>query len=199
MNVATIKTQPMKIPGRWRDGYALDYHTISSTYLGEDEYGHAQFDTKRSEAGELLYQLKYRSDASLVDPLAEACAAFLAGWKPTVNVLLPVPSSKTRTVQPVILVATALATLTGLTLQPTAVKRTKDLPELKNVYEYHERIQLLADAHSVEETVINGRGVLLFDDLYRSGATMNAITAALYDHGAADVFALTITRTRSNQ
>ncbi len=35
---------------------------------------------------------------------------------------------------------------------------------------------------------------------YRSGATMNAITAALYDEGAAaDVFALTITRTRSNQ
>ncbi len=38
------------------------------------------------------------------------------------------------------------------------------------------------------------------DDLYRSGATMDAITRALYDQGsAADVFALAITRTRSNQ
>jgi len=38
----------------------------------------------------------------------------------------------------------------------------------------------------------------LFDDLYRSGATMDAITTALYEQGkAADVFALTITRTRS--
>lgn len=43
-----------------------------------------------------------------------------------------------------------------------------------------------------------GRHVLLFDDLHRSGATMNAITEALYDDGdAAEVFALTITRTRS--
>ena len=36
--------------------------------------------------------------------------------------------------------------------------------------------------------------------LYRSEATMNAITTELYETGeATDVFALTITRTRSNQ
>lgn len=42
--------------------------------------------------------------------------------------------------------------------------------------------------------------MLLFDDLYRSGATMNEITALPYDQGkAAEVYALTITRTRSNR
>lgn len=42
--------------------------------------------------------------------------------------------------------------------------------------------------------------MLLFDDLFRSGATMNSITAALYDDGkVADVFALTVTRTRSHR
>jgi competence protein ComFC len=47
---------------------------------------------------------------------------------------------------------------------------------------------------------LHGQGILLFDDLYRSGATMDAITAELYESGKAmDVFALTITRTRSNQ
>ncbi len=35
-------------------------HTISSTFLGYNEYGHAQYDTTRSTLGELLYQLKYR-------------------------------------------------------------------------------------------------------------------------------------------
>ena len=78
--------------------------------------------------------------------------------------------------------------------------KTRDLPELKNVYEYNARIQLLEGAHTVDRTQVQGRKILLFDDLYRSGATMNAITAALYDEGeAANVFALTITRTRSNQ
>jgi predicted amidophosphoribosyltransferase len=168
-------------------------------YLGDDEFGRPQFDTKRSDAGEFLYQLKYGADPSLVEPLADACAAFLAKWKPAVDVLVPVPPSKSRSVQPVILVAAALAKRSCLAFQPATVARTKDVPELKNVYEYDERVRLLADAHSVDEKSVKGHGILLFDDLYRSGATMNVITVALYDHGATDVFALTITRTRSNQ
>ena len=40
----------------------------------------------------------------------------------------------------------------------------------------------------------------VFDDLFRSGATMNAVTSALYDQGhARDVYALALTRTRSRQ
>ena len=78
--------------------------------------------------------------------------------------------------------------------------RSRDAAELKNVYDYTERLSLLAGSHAVDRTQVQGRQVLLFDDLYRSGATMNAITAALYDEGAvANVFALTITRTRSNR
>ena len=52
--------RPMRIPGRWREGYVLDYHTLGSTYLGDDEYGHPTFDTKRSDVGELLYRLNER-------------------------------------------------------------------------------------------------------------------------------------------
>ena len=66
------------------------------------------------------------------------------------------------------------------------------------LYSYDERLRLLDGAHKVEASVVKGQKILLFDDLYRSGATMNAITAALYDEGAvADVFALVLTRTRS--
>jgi predicted amidophosphoribosyltransferase len=80
------------------------------------------------------------------------------------------------------------------------VSLSRELPELKNVYDYDERIRLLADAHSIDRNQVAGKRVLLFDDLYRSGATMNAVTIALYDAGAAqDVFTLTVTRTRSNQ
>ncbi len=57
---------PMRIPCRWVDGYTLDYHTISSVYLGDDELGNPQFDTKRSEVGEFLYRLMYRSDLTAV-------------------------------------------------------------------------------------------------------------------------------------
>jgi len=196
----TVTVHPIKIPGRWRDGYALDHHTVSSTYLGDDEFGHAQFETKRSDIGELLYRLKYKSDASTVTSIVETVASFIDAWKPGVGLIVPVPPSRPRAFQPVLVLADALAKRLGLPCAPTCVARTRDVPELKNVYDYNERISLLADAHRVDKAQVQGRKILLFDDLYRSGATMNAIAAALYDHGgAADVFALTITKTRSNQ
>jgi predicted amidophosphoribosyltransferase len=45
---------------------------------------------------------------------------------------------------------------------------------------------------------LKGKGVLLVDDLYRSGATANAVTLALLSGGAARVYFLAATRTRSN-
>lgn len=80
------------------------------------------------------------------------------------------------------------------------VTRTRDIPQLKNIYDLDERAKLLDGLHAVDESATRGRTVLLFDDLFRSGATMNAITTELYERGkATDVFAFTITRTRSNQ
>ncbi len=55
-----IKINPKKIKSDQFEGYTLDIHTISSDFLGYDGYGHAQFDTQRSEMGELLYRLKYQ-------------------------------------------------------------------------------------------------------------------------------------------
>lgn len=192
------KIKPMRIPGRWREGYVLDFHTVSSTYLGYDEYGHAIFETIRSDVGELLYRLKYRSDDAVIDELAETLADFLRSWNPGVTVLIPVPPSRARSQQPVNLIAKALAVKIGVTLAPIGVARVKEMPELKNVYAYDERLRLLEGAHRVEPSVVRGQTVLLFDDLYRSGATMNAITAALYDEGEVkDVYALAVTRTRS--
>ena len=43
--------------------YVLDYHTVSSTPTGDPYY---RFDTKRTELGELLFQLKYRAGGSVV-------------------------------------------------------------------------------------------------------------------------------------
>jgi competence protein ComFC len=188
---------PRLIIGKWREGYALDIHTLSSTPIGYNEFGHMQFETNRSEIGELLLKLKYRADRSVVDEIAVAAQLFLSQWKPGSDMIVPVPPSGVRAVQPVILLATAMGLRLGLPLID-CVKRTRDVPQLKNVYDLDERTRLLNGLHTVDRAVTAGKRILLFDDLYRSGATMNAITLMLYDHGAAgDVCALTVTRTRS--
>lgn len=196
------RINPRKIQGRWIDGYALDVHTISSVPLGEDEFGHMQFDTKRSEMGELLYKLKYKNESGALAEIIDAAASFVGGWTEAkdVNLLVPVPPSRPRATQPVLQVATALAAKLGIPCDSTVLTKVKETPELKNVFDYDERIKLLADAHKVDTQKLLGKTVLLFDDLFRSGATMNSIAAALIDVGkASKVVALTLTRTRSKQ
>jgi len=192
--------QPVRIAGRWRDGRALDAHTVSSTYLGEDEFGHAQFDTKRSPLGELLYRLKYRADQTVIPEITDAAASFVRNWRPETELLVPVPPSRERALQPVLVIGASLAELLGVEFCPGCVTRTREVAQLKDVFDYDARWRLLDGLGDVDESKVAGRKGLLFDDLFRSGATMNAITGALYDQGrASDVYALTLTRTRSKQ
>src|SRR5687768_16535485 len=99
-----MTTNPTEVQGAWTRGWTLDSHTTSSTFLGYNEYGHAQYDTIRSSIGELLYQLKYRGQ-NTVDQVADVMAGFFDD-KPNglakIAVVVPVPPSTLRQVQPVI-------------------------------------------------------------------------------------------------
>ncbi|PYV81004.1 MAG: hypothetical protein DMG05_30660 [Acidobacteria bacterium] len=193
-----VAANPMKIPGAWGQGYVLDYHTLSSVFLGYDEFGNPMFDTKRTEMGELLYQLKYKRNLVALDTLVKAATKFLKGWRPNVDVIVPVPATRARPYQPVLEIACALGQNLGLPVLGDLIRRRKSTKELKNVFDYHERIKLLENAYNVRDQSVRGKAVLLFDDLYRSGATLNAVTRLLYEQGqCSHVCALALTRTRT--
>jgi len=188
--------QPRQILGKWRQGYALDLHTLSSVPIGENEFGHMQYDTTRSEVGELLFRLKNRSDTSTVDEIVAAAVTFLKSWHPPIEMIVPVPASSARAVQPVMLLAKGISDQLPIPLVE-CVTKTRETSQLKNIFDLDERVKALAGLHTVDAAATQGRKILLFDDLYRSGATMDAITTALYEQGrAAEVYGLTITRTR---
>jgi competence protein ComFC len=189
--------QQRQILGRWRQGFALDLRTLSSVPIGENEFGHMQFDTTRSEVGELLFRLKNRSDTGAVDEIVAAAVTFLNTWHPPIEMIVPVPASTARAVQPVMLLARGISDQLHIPLVE-CVTKARETPQLKNIFDLDERLKALDGVHTVDAAAAQGRTILLCDDLYRSGATMNAITSALYEQGkAADVFALTITKTRS--
>jgi competence protein ComFC len=194
-----INISPKTIPGKWREGYALDYHTLKSDFIGYDEYGHPLFNTERTEIGELLYKLKYKLDKSVITSIVETTADFVNSWGQKLNLILPTPPSRSRrSYQPVIEIAKALSLKLKVAFCNNCINKVKATPELKNVYDYNERIKLLQDAYNINRSKVKGQNVLLFDDLYRSGATLNAITDALYLEGeVANVYALALTRTRS--
>jgi predicted amidophosphoribosyltransferase len=78
-----------------------------------------------------------------------------------------------------------------------AIRKLKQFGELKNVYDAEERRKLLEGAFEVSAPRIMGHRVMLLDDLYRSGATMNAIAQVLSRSGASAVFVFAFTQTRS--
>ncbi|PWN58182.1 amidophosphoribosyltransferase, partial [Chryseobacterium phosphatilyticum] len=109
-----MQVQVKKLEGSWRLGYALHKHTLSSVYLGDDEYGHPRFDTTRSEPGEALYQLKYRSDWNQVAPLAAQVQASLLPLLGKIGLIVPMPASTTRARQPVDELAKELGRITNI-------------------------------------------------------------------------------------
>lgn len=196
-----LKIKPLSLEGSWTAGFALDLHTVSSHYIGDDAYGHPQFETVRSAVGEALYQLKYQADRSGAAELCRIAADFAKSkqWKPTLVVAVP-PSRPGRRFQPVPLLAKGIAKLLECRFAEECLVKVKDTPELKSVYDYKERLEQLRGAYTVATAMTRDQDVLLIDDLFRSGATLEAATNALLTKGKATrVRVLTFTRTRSNR
>ena len=190
------KTNPRKLDGPWADGRVLDLHSTGSEFLGYDEYGHEQFDTRRTEVGELLYRLKYRNDASALAEIGAVAEEFMRSWRVKFDVIVPAPPTRTRRVQPLHQIADELARRFNVPVVKAVSKKAAGAAELKNLREFHERQAVLKDALVVNGRLIAGKRILLLDDLIRSGATLGAVAAALTEAGAAIIFAFALTKTR---
>ncbi|MEA2465071.1 MAG: hypothetical protein QOJ98_2818 [Acidobacteriota bacterium] len=190
------QTNPRKIDGPWADGRVLDLHSTGSEFLGYDEYGHEQFDTRRTEVGELLYRLKYRNDATALEEIGTVVEKFIRSWRINFDVIVPAPPTRTRRVQPLHQITNELSRRLNVPVVKAVSKKATGAAELKDLREYHEREAVLKGALTVNARAIAGKRVLLVDDLIRSGATLGAVAAALGNAGAAIIFAFALTKTR---
>lgn len=188
-----------KLEGNWRAGIAFDVHTISSTHVGFNEYGRDVFDTKRSEMGELVYKLKYRSDKSCIAKIVELLDA-VTGIE-TFDVLVPIPpTNKSRPIKLVEEITIALGKRRGVEVMPELLLNMGN-EELKTVTDPVARNEMLQKAIKLSAGQnVQGKKLLLVDDLYRSGSTLAVATDLLYKEGkASSVCVLTMTKTKSNR
>lgn len=143
--------------------------------------------------------MKYREDRSAACEIVEAAVAFLWRSRARFDIVVPVPPSGRRNVQPVPILANGIGRELDLPVAE-CVSATRPTTPLKGVVDPERRKELLRGLYMVDRTQTQGNNVLLFDDLYRSGATLNAITELLMTEGlAAAVRVLTVTRTRSRR
>jgi competence protein ComFC len=190
----------IELVGNWMTGRAFDVHTLSSTYLGPNEAGHAQWENVRSEMGELVYKLKYRQDKSTLP----AIVSLLDKIKGGINLIISFqshqqinlgrsnrsPKSRSPSVN-----------ITESRCLPIFLAKTAGGKQLKNIDDPEEREKLLRESLSIEgKEALSGKKILLVDDLYRSGATLRVATELLLEKAKAEkVSVLTMTKTRSNR
>ncbi len=180
---------PRPLKGNWHTGFALDFH---SSYTGAD--------WNRSGVGNLTYRLKYQSDSSSLPALIEHTRKlFLA--HPEMNqfdIILPVPSSTPREFSPVHEFCKALSRTFGKPMQ-TSITKTRQTKPQKEMHTLPQKRDNVAGAFATNSDTlkggITGKRVLLVDDLFDSGATLEEITKLLLKHKAARVNVLTLTRT----
>ena len=144
MKIGTVEINPISLVSPyWSWGYALDVHSVSSIPIGYDDFGHMQFETTRSEVGEMLYQLKYRNDDTQVDLIAQIAAEFLKQtlqYKRPTHRMVPVPPSTKRKRQPVYLLAHAIAGQLNITVLESAVQRVTSTSAAKNTEDIDQRM-----------------------------------------------------------
>jgi hypothetical protein len=177
-------SHPRPLKGSWHSGFALDFH---SNYTGAD--------WNRSGIGDLVYRLKYQADASTLPTLVEhTCKLFAAHPEMNqFNFILPVPSSTQRDFNPVQEFCKALSGAFNKPVQASIVKTRQTKPQ-KEMHTLPQKRDNVAGAFALNND-ITCKSVLLVDDLFDSGATLEEITKLLLQNNAAHVNVLTLTRT----
>jgi competence protein ComFC len=215
---------PQKLEGRWKTGFALDLHTLSSvpkewtsTTIITIEIIDGKFvpverevrdkitkwETTYTPLGLEMNHLKYRKEKYRAESIGSIAADFLKKQMPYwgINLIIPVPPSDlTREFQPVYEVVDYIARQCGLPIDFHILKKLKSTSQLKEINDPRKRKEALNGVFSIENGSLTGKTILLFDDLYRSGETLNAVCDIILTQGQAEsVYVLTITKTRSKR
>lgn len=187
-----------QIEGPWTLGYSLDKHTLSSTPIGSNQSGHMQFDTIRPEAGEALFQLKYRSDYSQVPIIADQLNVSFGQTFSTASLVVPMPASTARDRQPVTEMAREYARLSGIPCYENLLVKTGTTAPMKDLGTREEKISALINAFTVYDVLPDGQyDVLIIDDLFDTGSSLEAATTVLRGYNKIrNIYVITVTRKR---
>ncbi|MEZ2219632.1 ComF family protein [Rhizobium sp. RCC_161_2] len=179
-----------RLSGNWDDGYALDKHMLSSTFVGYNASGYPMFDNHRTEAGEAIYKLKYGGVWDNSPILAKAVLDNIVPRFPGIGLVVPMPASETRARQPVNEVASDLAKLMKVTSFDGIIVKAPSATgkKLKDLGTKEAKDAELAGRFSINDAIVgNGKwNALLVDDLFDSGASMEAATKALRSYAKID-------------
>lgn len=145
---------------------------------------------------EAVQALKYDNVRAIADFMAARMAYALQYLMWHYDLILPVPMGsarlRERRYNQAGLIAAALSREVNVAVQPSLIWRTRETRSQVGL-SADERLVNVANAFAAHPTLLRDQSVLLIDDVYTTGATLNACAEALRAVGAREVYALTVT------
>lgn len=147
-----------------------------------------------------VQRFKYGRKVSLGKPLgrlmAHGCREFLAPWQ--VDLILAVPLHpkrlRWRGFNQSVLLARQVSHAYGIPMDPLLLRRVKPTPPQTQLSEQERRRNVRAAFVLAPGRSVKDRNILLVDDVYTSGATVNECSRRLKKDGAQHVYVLTLAR-----
>ncbi len=179
------RPHPRPLDGPWQAGWALDAHS----HFDGDAH-------TRSGVGQLVYRYKYCDERGAAEPLADAWAQLLAehGELLRPDAIVPVPPSSEHAFDPVATLATTLEQRLAVPVLRDALVKTRATRPQKEMKSLAQKRGNVAGAFALRSDV-RGKRLLVIDDLYDSGATLEEVARVLGRGGPASIIVLTLTKT----
>ncbi|MCR4694917.1 MAG: ComF family protein [Pseudobutyrivibrio sp.] len=144
-----------------------------------------------------MYKFKYSNMRCFAEDFARKSLEYHSRFllESGVEVIIPVPmyekKEKIRGYNQARVYAKALSELTGIPLGDRIVRRIRDTAPMKRLNS-SERMKNLRSAFKLREEVVQFKKVLLVDDIYTTGATLDKVAKVLRDGGVAQVYGMCI-------
>lgn len=144
-----------------------------------------------------IQRLKYNRDVAMGEILARPLVSFLKGLNWMVDIVAPVPASlarlRERGYNQVSLLARPLGLGMELTYRPHALHKVRDTRSQVGL-SAKERQENVRGVFQADRHVVNGKVILVIDDVTTTGSTLEECAIALKEAGAQQVYGLTLAR-----
>lgn len=140
----------------------------------------------------VIWTLKRRPDRRAAAFLVEAMAGMPENWLPDAEILIPVPINPAKRAErgfnQAQLLAEELGRRLDIPVRPDALIRSDETADQRYLPAMERRVNATRSYRLGEASGIAGKAVLLVDDVFTTGATMEACAALLKEVGAVSAY-----------